>query len=121
LPDLADSGFPHCIRRLESRGKSGNGDEGEESSVEGNARSAVLVIAVTATAGARAPAVGGVLVGVLVVGSASVGALDVAAALLLLQLVAGLIDIGSAGDIKGALNAVERGEFNPRESIVSIG
>jgi hypothetical protein len=120
LPDLADSGFPHCIRRLESRGKSGNGNEGEESSVEGNTRSAVLVIAVT-TAGARAPAVGGVLVGVLVVGSAGVGALDVAAALLLLQLVAGLIDIGSAGDIKGALNAVERGEFNPRESIVSIG
>lgn len=112
---------------LKSRSQTSDGDKAEERSIEDNARGAVLiaVAAVSAVnvARVRGRAIG-VVVGLLVVGSAGEDTLNVAVAALvarsrLRELVAGLADVGGRGDVKGTLDVVEGRELDPMGLLIS--
>lgn len=111
---------------LESRGEASNGDEAEEGGVEDKSGGGVLVGAVGAVdvAGVGGRAVS-VLVGLVIVGRAGEDTLDTAITTLaagssLLQLVARLLDVGSAGNVNGTLDVIKIREFNAMGSVLVL-
>jgi hypothetical protein len=113
---------PDSVHRLKGRGETGDSNEAEESRVEDQAGSAVgLILVVAVATGAAVAAIGGVVglvVGLLVLGDALEGTLDLAIAALasgsrLAELLADGLDVRSAGNKEGTLDALKLGEFNP--------
>lgn len=107
---------------LQKSNETTNNSQAEDGAVDSKAGGCVVVVTVAATA---ASSVGvGVRVGVLVVARAAEGTLDLTATALLargdrLELVAGLVNVVGAGNVKGATDVLESREFDSVRVLVN--
>jgi len=105
----------------ESLRKTNHTTKGKQSRVERNAGGGILLGAATAAATTGgAAAITSLVDGLSVERDALELALDLAIATLArrsksLELVAGALDVGLAGDVEGTLDIVERGELGPSD------